>query len=150
LTLDFRIRLRELSSGQTIFDARDESGRGIAITTTDRSTFQLTMSDGHTKALWDSDPGTHPGTLRIGIWQHVTVIVDAGPRIITWIVDGVLNDGGAVREFGWGRFSPELRDVNGAAEAKLAPAIFGQLGGFRVYDRYLRTSEAVGNYRANS
>ncbi len=39
-TLDFRIRLRELSAGQTIFDTRDGSGRGIAITTTDRSTFR--------------------------------------------------------------------------------------------------------------
>jgi hypothetical protein len=145
--IDFRIRLRELSPGQTILDARDESGRGIAITTTDRFTLQLLMNDGRTKASWDCDPGTHPGTLRIGLWQHVTVIVDAGPRIITWLVDGVLNDGGAVREFGWGRFSPELRDVNGTAKVKLAPAMNGQLAGLRIYDRYLRTSEAVGNSR---
>jgi hypothetical protein len=147
-TVDFRIRLRELSAGQTILDARDESGRGIAVSTTDRSTFQLLMNDGRTKAAWDSDPGTHPGTLRVGVWQHVTVIVDGGPRIITWIVDGVLNDGGAVRDFGWGRFPPELRDVNGSAQVKLATVIFGQLGGLRIYDRYLRTSEAVGNSRA--
>jgi hypothetical protein len=82
------------------------------------------------------------------VWQHVTVIVDSGPRIITWIVDGVLNDGGAVREFGWGRFSPELHDVNGASSVKLAPVLYGQLGSFRIYDRYLRTSEAIGNFRA--
>lgn len=147
-TLDFRIRLRELSAGQTIFDTRDGSGRGIAITTTDRSTLQLIVNDGHTKAAWDSDPGTHPGTLRVGEWQHVTVIVDGGPRIITWIVDGVLNDGGAVREFGWGRFPAELRDVNGASRVKLGSVLYGELGGFRVYNRYLRTSEAVGNFRA--
>jgi hypothetical protein len=147
-TIDFRIRFRELSPGQTILSARDESGRGISVTTTDRSTLQLTMNDGHTNATWDSDPGTGPGTLRVGVWQHITAIVDSGPRIITWIVDGILNDGGAVREFGWGRFSPELRDVNGAAAIKLAPVLYGQLGGFRIYDRYLRTSEAVGNARA--
>ena len=147
---DFRIRLRELSPGQTILDARDSSGRGVAVTTTDRFTLQLSMSDGSAKAAWDSDPGTHPGTLRIGEWQHVTVIVDAGPRIITWIVNGVLNDGGAVREYGWGRFSPALRDVNGASKLKLAPVIFGQLGDFRVYGRHLRTSEAVGNLRASA
>jgi len=25
------------------------------------------------------------------------VIVDGGPKIVSWVVDGVLNDGGAVR-----------------------------------------------------
>ena len=147
-TFDFRVRFRELSPGQTIFDARDASGRGVAITTTDRFTLQLTLSDGQTSSAWDCDPGTHPGTLRVGHWHHITAIVDAGPRIITWIVDGLLNDGGAVREFGWGRFSPELQDVNGAPKARFAPVLYGQLAGFRIYDRYLRTSEAIGNFRA--
>ncbi len=148
-SLDFRIRLRELSAGQTIFDARDGSGRGVAITTTDRSTLQLSLNEGHSKTAWDSDPGTHPGTLRVGDWQHVTVTVDGGARIITWMVDGVLNDGGAVREFGWGRIPPGLHDANGAKKAKLGGVLYGQLGSFRIYNRYLRTSEAVGNFRAN-
>jgi hypothetical protein len=146
--IDFWMRLRELSLGQTVLDARDASGKGIAITTTDRFTLQLQMSDGHTKAAWDCDPGTHAGTLRVGAWQHVAVIVDGGPRIVTWVVDGVLNDGGAVRDFGWGRFPRELRDANGAASARVGPALYGQLRKLRVYNRYLRTSEAVGNYRA--
>ena len=149
-TFDFRVWFRELSPGQTIFDARDASGRGVAITTTDRFTLQLILSDGQTNSAWDCDPGTHPGTLRVSHWHHITAIVDAGPRIITWIVDGVFNDGGAVREFGWGRFSPELKDVNGAPKARLAPVLYGQLDGFRIYNRYLRTSEAIGNFRASS
>jgi hypothetical protein len=111
---------------------------------------QLILSDGQTNSAWDCDPGTHPGTLRVSHWHHITAIVDAGPRIITWIVDGVFNDGGAVREFGWGRFSPELKDVNGAPKARLAPVLYGQLDGFRIYNRYLRTSEAIGNFRASS
>ncbi len=86
--------------------------------------------------------------MKVGDWQHVAVVVDGGPKIITWIVDGVLNDGGAVRDFGWGRFDRELRDVNGSLTAKIAPAIFGELRKLRVYDRYLRTSELVGNFRA--
>jgi hypothetical protein len=149
-TFDFHVRFRELSPGQTLLNARDAAGRGVAITTTDRFTLQLILSDGRNESAWDSDPGTHPGTLRVGRWQHITAIVDAGPRIITWVVDGVLNDGGAVRDFGWGRISPELKDVNGSPKAKLAPLLFGQLGDFRIYDRYLRTSEAVGNFRASS
>src|ERR1035438_171481 len=61
-------------------------------------------------------------------WQHLAVIVDAGPRIITWIVNGVVNDGGAVREYGWGRFSPALRDVNGASKPLWGPARTALLG----------------------
>jgi hypothetical protein len=147
-TIDFWVKFRELSPGQVVLDARDDSGRGIAIQTSDRFTLQLAMSDGVTRAEWDSDPGTHPGTLRIGVWQHVAVIVDAGPRIVSWIVDGVFNDGGAVRDFGWGRFPAALVGVNGAPSARRAPALFGELGTLRIYDRPLRTSEAVGNWRA--
>jgi hypothetical protein len=64
-----------------------------------------------------------------------------------FVVDGVLNDGGALRDYGWGRLPKNHSDVN-SGPARLAPAIFGQIGRFRVYDRYLRTSEAVGNWRA--
>ena len=148
-TIDLRLRLREFTAGQVILDARNSSGKGITITMSDRATLNLTLNDGAVKSEWDSDPGTAPGTLKVGAWQHVTVIVDGGPKIITWIVDGILNDGGAVREFGWGRFNPKMDDVNGAATVKLAPSLFGELGPVRIYDRYLRTSEAIGNYRAN-
>lgn len=73
------------------------------------------------------------------------------PRIVsrlTFVVDGVLNDGGATRQFGWGRFKEVLGDVNGASKATLSPKMSGELKAFRVYNRPLRTSEAVGNFRA--
>ncbi|RUL86450.1 exo-alpha-sialidase [Tautonia sociabilis] len=147
-TLDFRVRFRELTGGQTLLDTRDETGRGLLVATTGRSTLGLSLNDGATEAFWDSDPGTGPGTLRVGDWQHVTIIIDAGPRIISVVVDGVFNDGGALRQFGWGRFPAGLGDVNGRGQATLAPNVFGQLGTVRVYGRPLRTSEAVGNHRA--
>jgi hypothetical protein len=63
-------------------------------------------------------------------------------------VDGVLCDGGRERQFGWGRFHPCLRDANGAAQARVAPSLRGELSRLRLYNRYLLTSEAVGNDRA--
>lgn len=146
--VDLWLKLDELSPGQVVLDARDSDGRGVALVTTDRSTIELILSDGATEARFDSDPGTGPGTLRVDAWQHVVAIADGGPKLITFVVDGVLNDGGAVRQYGWGRFPPELGDVHGAAEVALAPKLLGTLGSLRVYDRYLRTSEAVGNFRA--
>jgi hypothetical protein len=149
-TIDFWLRLKELSPGQTVLDARSPSGKGISITMSDRYTLKLTMSDGTREAAWDSDPGFHPGTLKTGAWQHVAFVVDGGPKIITVMVDGVLNDGGPVREYGWGRFEPELQDVNGESTARVGTGVFGEIKLLRVYDRYLRTSELMGNWRAGA
>jgi hypothetical protein len=147
--IDFWIRLSELTKGQTILDTRTPEGKGIAIETSGRYTLKLTLNDGARESSWDSDPGLHEGTLRTGAWQHVAFCVDGGPKIITVMVDGVLNDGGAVRDFGWGRFDSGLNDVNGRGTAEIAPAILGEVKLPRIYNRYLTTSEMAGNWRAD-
>ena len=147
-TIECWLRFEELTRGQVLIDTRDGDGRGLRLVTTGRSTLELSIDDGDEAASWESDPGTAPGTLRVGAWQHVVFIVDAGPRIISVVVDGVFNDGGTLREYGWGRFGADLGDVNGTSEATIAPALFGDIRALRIYDRPLRTSEAVGNHRA--
>jgi hypothetical protein len=86
--------------------------------------------------------------LKVNTWQHVVVTVDGGPKIVTFVIDGQVNDGGPVRQYGWGRFKPEMSDVNGSPRSVLAKHLLGEIKSFRVYNRYLRTSEAVGNFRA--
>lgn len=146
-TMEFWVKLRELSPGQVLFDTSDH-GSGISLKFTERATLELSMGDGHTQFAWDSDPGTHPGTLKVGDWQHIAVVVDNGPRIVSFIIDGEFNDGGAVRDFGWARYPEGLNDINGASVARVAPFLYGELRLLRVYDRFLRTSEVVGNYQA--
>lgn len=148
LSLDFWVKFDELSPGQTVFDDRDEKGKGIALITSDRFTLKILLSDGQHSAEWDSDPGTHEGTLKVNGWQHVVVTIDGGPKIITFVIDGILNDGSSVRQYGWGRFRPEVSEVSGSPRAILAKPLLGQLKSFRLYSRALRTSEAVGNFRA--
>jgi len=65
-------------------------------------------------------------------------------------VDGVLNDGGAQRPFGFGRFNPTFKDISGGRELQIVPDLRGELGHLRLYDRALRSSEAVGNFHALS
>jgi hypothetical protein len=145
--IDFWMNLRELSPGQIVLDAR-RNQKGIALLISDHSTLQLVLNDGKQSFAWDSDPGIHPGTLRVNVWQHVSVIVDGAAKVVSFVVDGTLNDGGAVRDYGFGRFPLELGDVNGLGSAVFGVKIAGTVEHLRIYDRYLLTSEALGNWRA--
>ena len=139
-SLDFWLQLDSLLPGQAILDSRDGRGRGLLVSTTEAGTIRIALYDGRQESSWECDRGI----LRLGKLQHVVITVDAGPKIITFVVDGVLCDGGEERQFGWGRFSPTLRTPNGSAKLKIAPAVRS----LRLYNRALRTSEAVGNFRA--
>ena len=74
----------------------------------------------------------------------MVIVVDGGPKLILFVVDGVLCDGGDFRQFGWGRFSPHLRHITGEKALTIGPCVRG-LG---VYERALRVSEAIANYRS--
>lgn len=143
-SVDLWLKVPSDEPGKVLLDSRTETRPGLLLQTAGHGTLRLTMNDGREEASWTSDAGLlHPGRL-----QHVVATVDGGPKIITWVIDGVLNDGGEGRQFGWGRFSPTLRDANGAAQLRLPqPGVIQRL---RIYNRALRTSEAVGNYRAGA
>jgi hypothetical protein len=83
-------------------------------------------------------------------------IVDGGPKMVAVVVDGRLCDGGVERGYGYGRFvanakagaEAQLSDVTGGGSMRVAPDFRGEVGLVRIYDRALRTTEAIGNYRA--
>ena len=142
--IDLWVTFSGLAAGQIVLDSRNETGKGIELTTTQAGTLQLVISDGKHRAGWDCDPRL----LKANALHHVVFIVDGGPKIISVVVDGVLCDGGTYRQYGWGRFKKEIGDVNGADKLRIAPSLKGQLKSLRIYNRYLRTSEAVANYHA--
>jgi hypothetical protein len=143
-TLELWLRMQTLDAGQEVLDNRTHNRQGFCLRTTHRGTLEIVLNDGRTENRWDSDPGA----LESGKLQHVIVTVDGGPNIITFVIDGKLNDGGTFRQFGWGRFSPHLRGVVGAADLRIAPSFSGNVHRLRIYTRALTTSEAVGNYKA--
>lgn len=132
-TIEMWIEFEELEPGQVVLDSRSPDGRGVVLTSTEEGSVRLSMSDGKTQASWACDPELlQPGEL-----HHVAVVVDAGPRIITFVVDGKVCDGGLSRVYGWGRFSPLLVDVNGSAEWMIGPSLSGTLRSLRIYERRL-------------
>ncbi len=142
--VEFSVAFEALDAGQVVLDTRNENGRGLVVSTDEFSAVQLLLSDANMTAAWTCDPGL----MQAGKQHHVIVVVDGGPNIISFVVDGVLCDGGARRQFGWWRFPPDLRDANGGEMWRVAPRLRGRMGLLRVYTRHLRTSEAISNYRA--
>jgi len=143
LAVEFWVELTALTPRQVLLDSRDENGRGIVVRTTARETVEIVLQDGRKQSRWDCDTGL----LAAGRLQHIVVNVDAGPKIITFIVDGQLCDGGRARQFGWGRFDADLRYSGAGRLIRIGPSLQGRIHRLRLYDRYLRTSEAVGNHR---
>ncbi|HUT23587.1 MAG TPA: exo-alpha-sialidase [Sumerlaeia bacterium] len=143
-SVDLWLALEDLTAGQIVLDSRNDKGQGVWLTTTDPGMLRIDFSDGRRSGGWDCDPGS----LKPNALHHVVFIVDGGPRIISVVVDGQLCDGGTRRQYGWGRFEAGIGDVTGAKKVRLAPSLCGALRSLRIYDRYLRTSEAVGNFGA--
>ena len=53
-------------------------------------------------------------------------------------------DGGKVRQYGWGRLPTEMGDVKTGGTAQIASSV----SLLRLYNRPLRTSEAIANFHA--
>lgn len=144
-TIDFKIKFQDLTSGQVILDSRDSAGKGFILTTTDSQTIKFEMCDGWSLASWECDRSL----LTTVKDHHVTVIIDGGSKVISFVIDGILCDGSDLRKLGWGRFNATFRDANGSDKLLIASSLHGKIKLLRIYNRYLRTSEAVGNYKAD-
>ncbi|MBT7303121.1 MAG: hypothetical protein HN849_26555 [Victivallales bacterium] len=142
-SIECAFHIETLASHDVLLDSRTPQGQGMALVITERGTLELILNDGRTESRWDCDPGLlDPGD------HHVVATVDGGPHVITFVVDGKLCDGGTHRQFGWGRFSPNLRHANGSQTIRIAPAFHGAVRHVRAYDRALTTTEAIGNWRS--
>ena len=143
LTVELRLKLDDPAPGQTLFSNMDGNGQGVRVITSElggKPTLVIELADGARAAVWHTDPGV----IRAGCTQHIVFACDFSAAIIAVIADGEFCDGGAARQYGWGRLPSDLGDVRGASHAALAPAVKA----LRLYGRALRTTEAIGNWRA--
>lgn len=144
-SVDIRVNLENLNVNQILLDARDSSGKGWYLSTTSYGTIQISLNDGRTQSVWDCDKNQ----LSPDKDHYISVIVDGGPKIIAFVVDGILNDGGDTRQFGWGRFNPYLQSVSGAKQLIVGKEINGIIKNVCIYNRAITISEAIGNYKSN-
>lgn len=145
VSIEVSVKLNTLRTGQNILDTRDEQGKGFFLSTGEDGAVYFSMFDGRTQSCITSEPGV----LTMRHLSHIVVIIDSGPKVMYFMVDGRFCDGGDYRQFGWGRFSPEFRDINGSDILIAGADIDGQVKSIRIYDRAIMSVEAVGNYRAS-
>ena len=82
--------------------------------------------------------------------HHVVFIVDGLANVVSVLIDGVLCDGGTSWIQGWWRLNPWLDDLNGHGLCTVDKGFAGRIECLRIYDRYLRTSEEIGSFRAGT
>ncbi len=143
-TIDLTCTLDDTSPGQCLYDTRTPDGRGVDVTTGAGGRLVIRLCDGQSTSTASSDAGS----ISAGRMHHVSIIVDGGPKVVVFVIDGVVNDGGTGRQFGWGRFSPVTQDVRGADTLRIGVGISGTVHSLAVYRRALMVTEAIGNYRA--
>jgi hypothetical protein len=144
LTVELLVKLERLTPGQTLFSTQEKNGQGVRILTAeiaDQPTLEIELCDGARVVSWHTDPGA----LQAGKLNHVVFICDFSAAVISVVAEGVFLDGGSVRQYGWGRIPDGLGEVKGGFQALVAPGV--KL--LRLYNRPLRTSEAVANFRAS-
>jgi hypothetical protein len=141
-TVEFAMNCPTLDTGRMLLSTMDANGRGWSVQTAADGALLFTMSDGTNSLLWTTDATT----FRPGVWEHVTIHVDAAAKLVSVTTNGHVQTGGTARQFGWTRFSSALGQVNGYAPLWASPTVLGNTPFVRIYDRPLLHCQAIGNY----
>lgn len=146
-SIDVRFTLPAIG-GNALAKLHDGDSNGLALQF-ENGTLVLRASAGKQQTAWQCDRDL----FEVAREHHVVVTADGGPGILSWVVDGVLCDGGTQRVRGWQRFRTRADKKSVLGEAaraasgnRLEPGAL--VHGVRIYSRALRTSEAVSNYRS--
>lgn len=148
-TIDFRIELANLVSGQPILFFTSKNGKTVELQTGEYGSIQIVLNDGIKTVKWDSDPGL----IKAYGENCVAVTVDNSSGIIQFVVNGTVCNGRNFRQYGWTHFDAELedfdfKDILVRELAKGQGVRFpGRLIHLRIYDEPLMNTLLIGNHR---
>ncbi len=143
LTIEAWLDASKAAGDGKIIDARTEGGVGFALWWLADGRVRIVMNDEQTENIWTSTPDLlNPAGV-----NHVGVVIDGGPSVVSFVINGRFEDGGKTRVFGWGRFSPLLRHVSGAQQAVCGTngVIVRELS---LYGAALTTTELIASFRS--
>ncbi|MCG8308793.1 MAG: exo-alpha-sialidase [Cytophagales bacterium] len=137
---------------QEILSTFGPKNKGIQISTASNKAIKIRINDGEVREEKFNRGQTFfsdENTIIDNKQHHVVFIFDGAAKIVSIVVNGILSDGGVdKRSYGWGRIYPYLKDVNDTHKCYFNPSFEGEIQHIRLYNRYLRTSEAISNYNA--
>jgi hypothetical protein len=149
-TLDLVADITKLKVGEVICESRDKDGKGFWLEMGANYSVRFTISDGVKSTSWSSDAGV----IKFFGTTEISLIVDYRAKIISYVINGVFNDGGKERIFGWGRLDTDMGPVSTRKISIGDISVGGGLrannvvSAFRYYNRPLTVTECVGNYRS--
>jgi hypothetical protein len=135
LSLEIRIDPARIDPGALLLGNLDEAGNGFAARISpegDRAV--IAFQDEGGPFAWASDP-----IPRNGAPFFLVANLDPGPRIASFLTNGLFCDGAADREYGWARFRTARPEWNGAPELHVGASVLS----FRLRDRPLLSAEAL-------
>ena len=153
LTVEIWIVGTPADSSTTLFDCRGHGGLGLAVLRAPGGRVQFILSTASHVLAEETDaasvaagPSPSLGQAHSAKVHHVAVVLDGGPPLVRWVVDGASQDGGAGRVRGWAFYNAALLGplVGGATQCRVGAGV----STIRVYGRQLTTSQLVDNFRA--
>ena len=144
-TATVRLKMNlDMAPGTILIDSRDKNGKGFWMEAGDYFSVKFSISDGNKTSEWVSDMNILQ--VRSYMEQEISVIADFRAKVIMFVADGVLSDGGNYRPFGWGRIDKEMKDVS--TEWLRIDKNRKSITGVQFFNRPLMVTEVIGNYRA--
>ena len=148
ISVDLQMELSSPAPEQIIFELKGENRKSITMQTGNYGDVEVIMSDGDIISRWSSDPGIIPPYGK----HNIIVTLDNGPKIIQFIIDGIVCNGNQSRQFGWGRYNSEMRDFSPSSLLtgnliKRDVNVTGKLYHLKLYNKAIMNTEAIGNQR---
>lgn len=140
-TIELKVRFDDFSEEETIIDSRDPYEKGFCISKTRSKTLKIDINDGKNNICWECDQGL----LSERKLHHITIIVDSYARVIMFLVDGILCDGGRERQYGWKSFDQPIGDINTSNRLRISETFKGTIESLRIYNRRLYNFEVMPN-----
>lgn len=151
-TVDLWLTADALQPGQKVFSTVGPKGKGIEIAIAENNAIKISLYDGEIREVDINDYKefvSDENVLGKGDLHHVVFIIDGAAKVASIMVDGILSDGGLdSRSHGWGRIYQHLTSLNDTHLGTFNEEFSGKVYNIRLYNRALRTAEAILNFNA--
>lgn len=152
-SLEFRFKAPGKNKSMVLLNTRREktegvgpaakyAGSGMKVSVLKDGILEFVMNDGRSSLNWS----TEQGNIISGKINHIVVGVDGKAKLVTFVINGDLWDGGEM-PFGFNRFTSFLGNVNGKDRISFPSRPDIKITDFRIYNRCIYVSEALGNFR---